>query len=118
MTTVTGAIFSLPFAAEVVVELLGFGLKGKFGVINDFPYDVLLGMDFLSETPFLLDFSRGLLVNLGPSDFHFTQSYDILPYNKAQQRSFSPKSLEIASKKQESQRQSSELLTCAGNSAV
>lgn len=37
-------------------------------------------MDFLRETSFLLDFCRGLLVNLGPVELNLTQFYNIMPY--------------------------------------
>lgn len=56
VTVVTRATLPLPVAAENLVELIGVKLKGKCGFIREFPYDVLLGVDFLRRTPFLLDF--------------------------------------------------------------
>ena len=63
LSVVTGATFSLPLAAEIIINILGFSQKGLCGVIDNFAFDILLGMDFLKNTPLLLDFSNLTLFN-------------------------------------------------------
>jgi predicted aspartyl protease len=63
VTVVTGDTFRIPYASHVNIEILGLELKGSCGIIDDFPHDLLLGVDFLRKTPFLLDFKNFILIN-------------------------------------------------------
>lgn len=47
----------------VLIQMLVFTLVGPCGVVDDIPFDVLLGMDFLRCTPFLISFQQNCLVN-------------------------------------------------------
>lgn len=48
---------------DVDVEILDIVIRIKCGVIDRFSYDLLLGVDFLRKTPFLLDFKNMILFN-------------------------------------------------------
>jgi hypothetical protein len=52
---------------EVEIEILEKKLKGRCGVLNNCPYDILLGLDFLSRTSFILDFNSLQLINIDSS---------------------------------------------------
>ncbi len=41
--------------------MLGFTLNGPCGIVDDIPFELLLGMDFLKKTPFLISFPVGAL---------------------------------------------------------
>lgn len=43
---VISATFPLPVAAEVEIKIVCVKMKGKRGIISDFPFNVLLGVDF------------------------------------------------------------------------
>jgi Retroviral aspartyl protease len=67
VTVVSGETFRVPVACEVETEILEKKLKGRCGVLNNFPYDILLGLDFLSRTNFILDFNSLHLINMDSS---------------------------------------------------
>lgn len=64
VTVVSGDTFSIREEAYALAELLGKKLKGKCGIIENGMFDVLIGMDFLSKSEFLVDFRNLLLINL------------------------------------------------------
>jgi hypothetical protein len=63
VTVVTGDKFRIRHASHVNIKILGLELKGFCGIIDEFPHDLLPGVDFLRKTPFLLDFKNFMLIN-------------------------------------------------------
>jgi Retroviral aspartyl protease len=57
VSVVSGDTFRVFLVCEVEIEILEKKLKGLCGVSNHFPYGILLGLDFLSRTNFILDFN-------------------------------------------------------------
>lgn len=51
MSVVTGETFCIQENCEVAICILGFTAVGRCGVVQNFVYDVLLGMDFLTGAP-------------------------------------------------------------------
>ena len=58
-----GAKFKLSYAADVLIELLNFDLRGICWVQDGFRFDILLGVDYLRCTPFMIDFEKRMIVN-------------------------------------------------------
>lgn len=56
--------FSIEEEAQVLVEILGKKISGRCGIIKNDMFEILLGMDFLSKSGFLVDFCSLLLINL------------------------------------------------------
>jgi hypothetical protein len=70
VTVVSGDTFRVHLGCEVEIEILEKKLKGRCGVLNNFPCDILLSLDFLSRTNFILDFNSLELINTD-SDGHY-----------------------------------------------
>ena len=77
VTVVTGDTFRIPQASQVDIEILGLKLRGSCGIIDGFPHDLLLGVDFLQKTPFLLDFKNFILINPESTALLTTSLYSI-----------------------------------------
>lgn len=60
---VSGQKFHIKEGCRLLVDLLGIRSWHIFGLVDIFPFDILLGTDFLCCTPFLIDLKHGLLIN-------------------------------------------------------
>lgn len=47
----------------VTINILGYIATGNCGVVDKFPYDILLGMDFLVGAPLMIDLARRIMFN-------------------------------------------------------
>ena len=59
----SGQILQMTAACDIEMEVLSKRLVGRCWVLDNFPFDVLLGLDFLRQTNFLLDFQGMRLIN-------------------------------------------------------
>lgn len=63
ISVVTEECFSIAGICFVNVNILGYTATGHCGVVENFSYDILLGMDFLTGAPLLVDLKRKFLYN-------------------------------------------------------
>lgn len=63
VTVVSDDTFSIEEEVTVSVELPQRGLSGRCGIIRNSMFDILLGVDFLNQSRFLVDFRNLSLIN-------------------------------------------------------
>lgn len=61
---VTGATFSMLLVCEVQVGISGVVIKDKCEPMSRFPYDILLGINFLARAPIALDMKNLILFHV------------------------------------------------------
>lgn len=61
ISVVSGECFSIAEVCRLYVRILGYTATGQCGVIDDFSYDFLLGLDFITVAPLMIDLKRRIL---------------------------------------------------------
>ena len=61
--TINGELIKITSACDVEIEILGERYTSHCSIIDNIAFDILVGMDLLNNTDFILDFGSKLLIN-------------------------------------------------------